>query len=136
MCVGVKLYGWRKETKGKGRRFVAIGVVVRRNPKTGLPNFERLFNVGTCNADGIQRDEIAELGRWIQEQMDKQKMTSSVEIGTENAVDAVEPLLQEPVPLPIHGTFPTEIPEHLVDYFTVYISPPELYYRCDLTKKK
>ena len=135
VCVGVELYGWRQETINLSRRFVVIDAVLRRNLETGVPNLERLSNVGTCNADGDNNKKLEELRSWIADKVNAGKMTSSVTIPyTDTPWKAVTTLPQEEFPLPAPRTLPTRIPENLVDHFTVSVSGDELYYQCELTE--
>ena len=138
VCVGVELYGWRQETINLSRRFVVIDAVLRRNLETGVPNLERLANVGTCNADGDNKKKLEDLRSWIEKQVRTKKMTSSVTIPhTDTPWTAVEQLPRGQIPLPAPRSLPTTIPEDLVDglvdHFTVTITASELYYQCDLT---
>ena len=127
VCVGAKLYDWREDG------FVSLGVVLRRNLETGIPVFERIFNLGTCNADGQNRQKISNLYSWVRAKVDEGAMTSNVRMPqTDTPETTVEQLPDENYSLPEPDVVPTNIPDGLKAYYTVPVSAAELFYKCDL----
>mmetsp|Transcript_10965 Transcript_10965/g.32912 ORF Transcript_10965/g.32912 Transcript_10965/m.32912 type:complete len:247 (-) Transcript_10965:545-1285(-) len=148
VCVGAVVCDWQEATPTTPRRFVSLGVVIRRNLVTGIPDFERLFNLGTANADGDHRQMISELCSWARTQVEDKKMTWSVprtDDVSERTVVRLPPQTDTPertvtqlpsseeYPLPRPQSWPTDIPDDLRDHYTVPISAAELFYQCDLT---
>lgn len=128
VCVGAKLYDWRDD------RFVSLCVVLRRDFETGKPIFERIFNIGTRNADGKNGTKISELYSWVLEKVKDGEMTSKVKIQrTDTPAKTVEQLPDESYPLPEPRYLRTAIPDGLEAYYTVPVSAAELFYKCNLT---
>ena len=131
VCVGAKLYEWRDDGT-----FVSLGVVLRRDLSTGIPVFERIFNLGTRNADRHHRSMIADLYSWAHEKVDDGVMNCGPRvtmINNDTPENTVEQLPFEDDPLPEPKRLPTAIPERAGGYFTVPVSAAELFYKCGLT---
>jgi len=146
VCVGALVCDWQEATPTAPRRFVSLGVVIRRNLETGIPDFERFFNLGTANADSHHRQRISELYSWARTQVDEKEMTWSVPrpdvsertvvrlpSQTDTPERTVSQLPSEEYPLPEPQSWLTDIPNDLRGYYTVRISAAELFYQCDLS---
>jgi len=135
VCVGVKLYEWREQTYDLHRRFVAVCVDLRRHPDTRLPHLRRIFNVGSCNANGdFHKNEIDDLLAWIDDKRKDNDMTSNHDATPDHRhYRGVERLRNEKYPLPDHDE--ENIDTHLLKkFYNIKVSGPELFYNCDLTE--
>mmetsp|Transcript_23541 Transcript_23541/g.93308 ORF Transcript_23541/g.93308 Transcript_23541/m.93308 type:complete len:183 (+) Transcript_23541:675-1223(+) len=123
VCVGVKLFT-PQET---GDSFVAIAVVLRRDDD-GKPKLDRIFNVGTRDADS---DAVTDLLSWIEQKVRDGEMAKESDRPT---VVARLPVEEGEVPAP--HSLPVAVPVNLRHYYTVFVSAPELYYRVELTDEQ